>query len=1390
MNINDFKTILEDIVHTKLYVSSKMPKSQRKNLNKIKNFLLDSKNLIENIKILLQSRNNENYFAYDEYIKFFLLDSDIKTRIDILTNQDKYEDIIRDDSIYKDIWDTLNTNEKIDLLEKKKKYNEIDLLLINYEISDTGNFKDNIILKEILNNENIRKKIDPFTISLNYSFNVLSLVNLVNFDMCNILTKESYTKLLLKKCKNFDEFLAMYESNNKLYNLINNNSLIFDSSDNEKIYEFILNNPNFIGKFNNKYIDLFNIMEITKISKLKTLDNDALSAILQKLYKYDEKNADMYFSVDNLKRCSKHSIVIYPFNNLSNDLQNEIFNNYNLFNRFLDTIMIEAINNNFKEEDIVNILRNDTFVKDMSSYAIELLINKLSFKSAFNMLQRKIIFDKVKNLNVKINNNDALFIKGFLDSPILVFKSENNMLYEMLNLLVNDDIVYYIQLPYLVNKLSNYELINLIINKDIKLGNIINNKELMEKLNLTDIIKLIDKSFEKYVDLNIFKNRELAKGLFNLSDVQVDSIDFDEVNYLFETIRTKSILSKQETKVTVLSYKSVLTSYLILGLDETLNMINNGDKDVTLDEIKNLQDEIVQEKLLLFKENNSSVFQNMAKKMIKNLAEVEFSDDINVFAKNVRDNTYLDNILYLMLDNNFDSYNGIVNKLYGYIKYFNYDVYASKKDMYDYVKRFVTVYLENKAKEYNEEFEKIILNNFKVVESVMYSKRKEVGKNFLEKLKFKLFVRALTDPNKESYIQYFKENYPINEIKKKYINYLANEEVDFNSILEHVLTPIVNDRFDKENCLNKLGIHKPKEADEYLKYLQDLKNITYLNTKIDNYKNNFSEEQIIILMNYICYRSKIDFDLKKKQIKELNKLAKIVDTLSGEIYVDKSALKFIYKDNMDIYNIEEIIEYNNYLEILEQIIKKTNNYINRNMDTEKIRNYFAHDYFKSINIEDYVFPITSSYYEPRKRVFSLKDVEVVFNGYDLSNYKKIDDSLKSFLFDKNNLVMVVDGYYNGVVDNLGVIISKWNKIEDYIREFNLDINKISLIGIENILTIINFEDNTLGRAIDKDIINSIYKDGYYEVNDLNKRINMLIDLYEESFKKVTSTIPYLCYKDDIYKVEILDNYNQDKLRCLGDSLYKVGAIGNDFLHYSILDKNGLQIGIYKEGILVSKIYGVRNGNTIYLNMVEGDNDSNYNELLRLFANELISITRDDIEPIEFVTIVNGNNYKSRNGLYLDKTICPIINDPINKVYFDYEVFSEYNNLLNPEEIYTNYKDNISTLLASSMVVDKNNFKYYDAESKYYRRRNSVIKLSNNVNEDYLRKIDTLLYLCKKEDENINIDNISLTNMDTIYLGDDFVLFVTENNLFIKFVLPYDERANKEIEMLIDTIQKD
>ena len=175
MNISDFKTILEDLVQTKLYKSSKIKKDQKQKIKDLKKYMRNTNQFVEDLRTIISTRNNENYYAYDEYIIDFLIETNLDNKLLFLNNQEKYEDIVRNDDIYIELWESLSLKEKISYLETKKKFTNVDIKLINYAVKEAGNFKDNAILNEILNNESIRNKIDPFSINLVYSYNLLSI---------------------------------------------------------------------------------------------------------------------------------------------------------------------------------------------------------------------------------------------------------------------------------------------------------------------------------------------------------------------------------------------------------------------------------------------------------------------------------------------------------------------------------------------------------------------------------------------------------------------------------------------------------------------------------------------------------------------------------------------------------------------------------------------------------------------------------------------------------------------------------------------------------------------------------------------------------------------------------------------------------------------------------------------------------------------------------------------------------------------------------------------------------------------------------------------------------------------------------------------------------------
>ena len=1355
---------LDEIINTDLYGTYYEGISKEEKLTIIVNYLNDCDNYFETLRNITSTKNNENYFVYNNYIIYFLTKSNLDIKLELISSYLNYQDIISDFNMVTDIWFSINDEDKMKYINNKKELSLLDNYLINESIKKAT--KNNKLLSEVISNKNLSSKIIPNTIEINAPSLIINIVNLSDNKLCSIFSKRSYTNLLLKKCKSFKDFCTLYNGNKKIFNLIDKNSLIFKNKDNEKIHDFIIDNPSFIGKFDNKYLDLFSVIEISKLSKAKNLDEDSFSSLLSILYKYNNDDANNLFKEDNLVKCGKHSIIVNPFSNLSQELKTKIFNNYNLFNKFLDTIMIEAINDSFEEDDIVNILRNDTFVNDMSSYAIELLINKLSFKASFNMLQRKNILAKINNLNINITDNDFMFIKGFLDSPSLIFKSQHTMIWDMLNHLNKEDVLYYLNLPYIIDKLSDIDIINLVTVKELTLDTILNLVTLSSKFNKANIIQLINNIWKKNCDLSIFTNKDIVKLIYN--ENIIDKVDFLEVNYLYETIRMKAVLSKQFSKCTLENYTAVLISYIALGLDETLKIINCGNSEITLEQVQKLQKDLVNERILDYREDHSFILKNLSKNVINNISLLN-NEDINVFKKDICNNAYLDNIVYLMIKDKYDDYEMIVKNFYGYACCKNNKDNLAKNGLTNYLNNFVKHFIDLKIDELNNIFEKNILKHFSLKEEIVYSMMKEQNKVKLRDAKFKLFTRALTEPNKEFFKNYFKQNFPIAKIQEKYLKYIGKDIDNLEDIIEHILIPIVNERFDIYNCLDKLNISKPAYYDEYIKYLDDVKNLTTINHTIDKWKKKYYETSILEMLNYLCYGSDITFKITKTALNKLNEF----NNFDSKIFIDKTIMKLCYQDDLDIYNIDEIIEYQKYIKEVNDLIDKTYKYINNNMLNSCILEYQGNNKIEL----NYELPLTSESYELRKRVFGLDDIEKIFLGYDINKICKMDNETINFFL--KHIVFLADGYYDGIINNFGLILSNYNLIEKYAKKDNLNLNNLSIIDIENIMTIINFDNSMLTSYIDNGTLNNLWNYNHYEVLDLKERTNILFNLIKNSFKCILSTIPYLSCKFDNITIKTIDKYNQDYIKAIGNSQYVVGTIGNDFLHYVLLNKNGCAIGIYDNDILVGKIYGVRHGNTLYLNGLEGhvENIDNIDKYLKSFANLLINVTSDDNDGINFVTIVNNDNYTSTNGIVIDNTLCPLINYPFGVSYEDYTTFTSNAYLINEDYIYSNYKDNISTLIASNMIVDKNNFKYYDVEPIYKRKRNDLLKLSNNTDAKNINKIKLIMELagCTKE----RIKKFDFDSCKAIYLGDDYVVFEKGNNL-LEYTLPYDNRAKDEI----------
>ena len=177
MNINDYKNVLEEMIHTTLYVRPTLTSEQEKYYSDIKEYLKNSNDQIADIRTLVSTRTNENYYAYDTYLEDFLTLISLENKLELLNNQSKYEDIFKNDSVYIALWDSLDVDTQIQYLVDKRKFSKVDYALMNHSVEESSYFHENVLLNELLNNLEIRKKIDPFTIELHYSYHLLSLIN-------------------------------------------------------------------------------------------------------------------------------------------------------------------------------------------------------------------------------------------------------------------------------------------------------------------------------------------------------------------------------------------------------------------------------------------------------------------------------------------------------------------------------------------------------------------------------------------------------------------------------------------------------------------------------------------------------------------------------------------------------------------------------------------------------------------------------------------------------------------------------------------------------------------------------------------------------------------------------------------------------------------------------------------------------------------------------------------------------------------------------------------------------------------------------------------------------------------------------------------------------------
>lgn len=594
--------------------------------------------------------------------------------------------------------------------------------------------------------------------------------------------------------------------------------------------------------------------------------------------------------------------------------------------------------------------------------------------------------------------------------------------------------------------------------------------------------------------------------------------------------------------------------------------------------------------------------------------------------------------------------------------YIQLEIYGIEKVEKDYNNN-LHIMAEVLGKDYDDIRSKIISLNYflKSNDTKNIEKIKEDLKQYYKKfviLSKKRFVNEYVDDKLNSIKKYFSkissnkilkqmtENEFINVIKSRdnlYGKLLNGVNANFNINLsnldfERMIISILNKQ--DEETYKILNIKKPEFYDD-IKQMKSFRRLRanyvrkirenikpelygicekYLNNPLENknLKSYFSQEQILFLNDIINLmkesKSIVDFNNDILFLSEYKEFTKENKKELEKFNYDISIFNEIKKIIFDMY-IREKETYNELYKIVEEDVN------NKELSGDIIFN-------------DSNFELTDFSYAFDEKIiknFISKLEEESFLSLNNYEYMKLKDLLIS---DKLLAPMLYDNLNQA---KLYELINNFHNIYS-IMDYSL-INKSNLDLIFKKLNVYKYANgkqiNMLGLEVVEKIINSNqFMDVKVTDDDIKERLVKAEDLLNRAENVTLSTVPYIdVNKNGVYISRYLNN--DPKILTSGidtNSCFKLSANDNDFLYYTILNKNGFVIKFTnKDGKLLGKAIGIRRNNILEINGIRNSDNSNlitskeqytqYKNMLEafdLYASKIIEETKDTNTPIDFV----------------------------------------------------------------------------------------------------------------------------------------------------------------------------
>lgn len=952
----------------------------------------DKINLLKRLELI---RNKDNLVVFDRYISIIL------GKI-TLSLEEKYTLLNLDIPYFQtlSLYNKLSIQKKLEYFDNKNFLSNLDIKRINYSLNNKKDILNTLIIpliKKIPNNSLILENIPKDLIAYKELYSKFNPEIISKY-----LNKYYYLGSDLKKL--ISSGILKYA---KKYSIISYNL------DKETFNSLVLENPYILEKISPKVSSKLIDKEILH-TLLNHNYNKSLNNTIKELNMLVNNNTK-YLTPEYLSKCDDNSIYLYASNDLK--IRNLFKSNPNYLLKMHYETLIYFLKNDFSEEERVSLLRNTSFINKIPDNYLKDILNQMTFPDVFNSLQNMVILNKVNNLNIDLKDYDKIFISGYLDSPGLVNISSNEMLLKMFSLISPLEVKKYLNYPYIYTKLKSFELVKVLI--DCKLNIYIDTPKLIKVLRIDEIKYYLNNVLNSdYLRYEVLFNSYTWYKILGIKK-ELKEEDKETIKYLYDLVLIKGQVTLECKTNDLEAFKSIVNAYYLFGLNDTKELYEMGNKDISLEEVDSLGESYI-------------------KYFLK---EFPYNIDIPKYLDILKTEDYKSKeIIDLLNEMNNTGYSNLLESKNRIEEYKEYRLLNEEKALMNilvFLKNYNNYLEEYQIRLIKERFLRLKRNNYRLRDDLYYEIIDKYTKEFINFKKLGVLREYLRDNN--NYQDWFIKS--PEGLKNTLEEYLKR----YNYTLEIVLEKIIDGYLRKDNItkiIGNMGYSKPAYFDIIKYERQEKIRLKKINTKLKGIFKKYSNQDRIILLNYLAYGINPGMILDSKIMEVLRYYRVVISNFNGKVNVNKINLELDYISIINLTNDLYLQEYNKiYLEVT-NIINYFKGISNKYISSDIIKGVFKSEITEGL--DKYIIPleVDNNNIVLKSHKMYLDGFKLVFSNIDTNSIEKLDNTMK------NNLKMIIpyciDKYFIDLTNNYNSLFKVCNK--DYLSSWD---KIIALLGQKN-----------------------------------------------------------------------------------------------------------------------------------------------------------------------------------------------------------------------------------------------------------------------------------------------------------------------------------------------------